>query len=185
MQVMSEGYEEVKENIDKASKDLMKSIEDVVEQSTEPLTELAKQTQAASEQAIEAISEVTKSNQKLAKSSTAMIDGMQKANEALSAMTEHYSDTGVLDEQILEKVEEQMFAIKDEIKTIIPERQDAKKEKTNLHKLKPEPFDVINSLKKLYKNLDEEKKLVFQEVYQAVEEIWTTSSVQYKGRISR
>ena len=82
MQVMSEGYEEVKENIDKASKDLMKSIEDVVEQSTEPLTELAKQTQAASEQAIEAISEVTKSNQKLAKSSTAMIDGMQKANEA-------------------------------------------------------------------------------------------------------
>ena len=47
-----------------------------------------------------------------------MIDGMQKANEALSAMTEHYSDTGVLDEQILEKVENQMFAIKDEIKTI-------------------------------------------------------------------
>ena len=81
MQVMSEGYEEVKENIDKASKDLMKSIEDVVEQSTEPLTELAKQTQAASEQAINAISEVTASNQKLAKSSKSMSDGLEKANE--------------------------------------------------------------------------------------------------------
>ena len=119
MQVMSEGYEEVRENIEKASKELLKSIEEVVEQSTEPLIELAEKTQHASEQAVEAISEVTKSNQKLAKSSKTMTDGIEKANEALAGLAEHYSDTGVLDEKILEKVEAQMIAVKEEIKNLV------------------------------------------------------------------
>ena len=111
MQVMSEGYEEVKENIDKASKDLMKSIEEVVNQSTGPLQELAEKTKAASEQAVDAISEVTKTNQKLAKSSKAMSDGIEKANEALVALAEHYNDSDVIDEKVLSRFQDKMEEI--------------------------------------------------------------------------
>ncbi len=188
MQAMSEGYEEVKENIDKASKDLMKSIEEVVEQSTEPLTELAEKTQAASEQAVEAISEVTKSNQKLAKSSKAMTDGIEKANEALTGLAEHYSDTGVLDEKILEKVEAQMVAVKDEIKKLVPDPRDEKEGKENLQKKVSEPLEDSGSNNKARsETLDtqEGEQSIPKKVIKAVSDIWSTSTVEYKGKIIR
>ena len=186
MQVMSEGYEEVRENIEKASKELLKSIEEVVEQSTEPLIELAEKTQHASEQAVEAISEVTKSNQKLAKSSKTMTDGIEKANEALAGLAEHYSDTGVLDEKILEKVEAQMIAVKEEIKNLVAVPKVKTKENQNSKTKKTKPIVANKSDKKSNSKeakVEEKNASLPKRVLQAFEEILTSSTVHYKGKM--
>ena len=110
------------------------------------------------------------------------IDGIKKATEALNALAEHYSDTSVLDKKILEKVDSQMFAIKDEIKKLASSQQVTNKEKKSLQKKKPKSPENKDLEKNISRKPDakEEKSSITKKVIKAVEDMWTSSSVSYR-----
>ena len=114
------------------------------------------------------------------------IDGIKKANEALNALAELFCDTGVLDKKILEKVDSQMFAIKDEIKKLASSQQVIIRKKS-LRKKRRSLLRTRTWRKTYHESLmlKKEKSCITKKVIKAVEDMWISSSVSYKGKIIR
>ena len=115
LQVLTEGYEEVQKNVENISTNVLKSVEDLVEQSAEPLSELVQKTKAANEEAVRSISDVTKSNKALAKSNEDMIAQIAAVNSALEQLSEHYGDTGIIDDKVISSVQEQLMKVQNQL----------------------------------------------------------------------
>ena len=115
LQVLTEGYEEVQKNVENISTNVLKSVEDLVEQSAEPLSELVQKTKAANEEAVRSISDVTKSNKALAKSNEDMIAQIAAVNSALEELSEHYGDTGIIDDKVISSVQEQLMKVQNQL----------------------------------------------------------------------
>ena len=115
LQVLTEGYEEVQKNVENISTNVLKSVEDLVEQSAEPLSELVQKTKAANEEAVRSISDVTKSNKALAKSNEDMIAQIAAVNSALEQLSEHYGDTGIIDDKVISSVQEQLMNVQNQL----------------------------------------------------------------------
>ena len=115
LQVLTEGYEEVQKNVENISTNVLKSVEDLVEQSAEPLSELVQKTKAANEEAVRSISDVTKSNKALAKSNEDMIAQIAAVNSALEELSEHYGDTGIIDDKVISSVQEQLMNVQNQL----------------------------------------------------------------------
>jgi len=115
LQVLTEGYEEVQKNVENISTNVLKSVEDLVEQSAEPLSELVQKTKAANEEAIRSILDVTKSNKALAKSNEDMVAQIAAVNSALEELSEHYGDTGIIDDKVISSVQEQLMKVQNQL----------------------------------------------------------------------
>ena len=115
LQVLTEGYEEVQKNVENISTNVLKSVEDLVEQSAEPLSELVQKTKAANEEAVRSISDVTKSNKALAKSNEDMVAQIAAVNSALEELSEHYGDTGIIDDKVISSVQEQLMKVQNQL----------------------------------------------------------------------
>ena len=115
LQVLTEGYEEVQKNVEYISTNVLKSVEDLVEQSAEPLSELVQKTKAANEEAVRSISDVTKSNKALAKSNEDMVAQIAAVNSALEELSEHYGDTGIIDDKVISSVQEQLMKVQNQL----------------------------------------------------------------------
>ena len=115
LQVLTEGYEEVQNNVENISRNVLKSVEDLVEQSAEPLSELVQKTKAANDEAVRSISDVTKSNKELAKSNEDMVVQIAAVNSALQELSEHYGDTGIIDDKVINSVQEQLLKIQNQL----------------------------------------------------------------------
>ena len=79
-----------------------------------------------------------------------------------------------------------MFAIKDEIKKLATSQQGTKKKKS-LQKKTPKSPEEKDLEKNISRKPDtkEEKSSITKKVIKAVEDMWTSSSVSYKGKIIR
>ena len=115
LQVLTEGYEEVQKNVENISSNVLKSVEDLVEQSAEPLSELVQKTKAANEEAVKSIANVTKSNKALAKSNEDMVAQIAAVNSALEELSEHYGDTGIIDDKVINSVQEQLLKVQNQL----------------------------------------------------------------------
>lgn len=115
LQVLTEGYEEVQKNVENISSNVLKSVEDLVEQSAEPLTELVAKAKSANEEAVASITSVTKSNKALAKSNEEMIRQIEAVNSALEELSEHYGDTGIVDDKVINSVQEQLLKVQNQL----------------------------------------------------------------------
>ena len=115
LQVLIEGYDEVQKNVENISNNVLKSVEELVEQSAEPLSELVQKTKAANEEAVKSISNVTKSNKALAKSNENMVAQIAAVNSALEVLSEHYSDTGIIDDKVINSVQEQLLKVQNQL----------------------------------------------------------------------
>lgn len=128
LQVLAEGYAEVQKNVETISSQVLKSVETLVEQSSKPLIELAEKTKTANAEAVNSIAEVTKSNQALTKSHKAMANQIEQVNNALITLSEHYSDTGIVDDKVISSVQEQLLKVQNQL------THQAQQELTNLKK---------------------------------------------------
>ena len=115
LQVLTEGYEEVQKNVENISSNVLKSVEDLVEQSAEPLTELVAKAKSANEEAVASIANVTKSNKALAKSNEDMVSQIEAVNSALAELSEHYGDTGIIDDKVINSVQEQLLKVQNQL----------------------------------------------------------------------
>ncbi len=115
LQVLTEGYAEVQKNVETISTQVLKSVKDLVEQSSKPLIELAEKTRAANAEAVNSIADVTKSNQALTKSHRAMANQIEKVNTALTILSQHYSDTGIVDDKVIGSVQEQHLKVQNQL----------------------------------------------------------------------
>ena len=115
LQVLTEGYEEVQKNVENISSNVLKSVEDLVEQSTEPLNELVAKAKSANEEAVASIASVTKSNKALAKSNEDMVSQIEAVNSALAELSEHYGDTGIIDDKVINSVQEQLLKVQNQL----------------------------------------------------------------------
>ena len=115
LQVLTEGYEEVQKNVENISTNVLKSVEDLVEQSAEPLNELVAKAKSANEEAVASIASVTKSNKALAKSNEDMISQIEAVNSALAELSEHYGDTGIIDDKVINSVQEQLLKVQNQL----------------------------------------------------------------------
>lgn len=115
LQVLTEGYEEVQKNVDNISNNVLRSVEELVQQSAKPLQELVEKTKIANEEAVNSISTVAKSNKALAKSNEDMIAKLEAVNSALDGLSNHYGDTGIIDDKIINSVQEQLMRVQNQI----------------------------------------------------------------------
>ena len=115
LQVLSEGYAQVQKNVETISTQVLKSVENLVEQSSKPLIELAEKTKAANAEAVVSIADLTKSNQALTKSHRAMANQIEQVNNALTILSQHYSDTGIVDDKVIGSVQEQLLKVQNQL----------------------------------------------------------------------
>lgn len=108
MQVMAEGYEEVQKKVDGIADRLFSSLEDTVDRSTKPLDELVENSKKANEKAVNSLAELTNSNVQLIKSNKSMAAEIEKVNVVLRTLSEHYADTGIIDDKVIASVQEQL-----------------------------------------------------------------------------
>lgn len=115
LQVMSEGYADVQKNVETISTQVLKSLEDLVEQSAKPLEEVAERTRAANTEAIKSIDDFTKSNKALTKSHKEMSAQIEQVSNALTSLSKHYSDTGIIDDKVIEAVQQQLSNVQEQL----------------------------------------------------------------------
>ena len=115
LQVMSEGYADVQKNVETISTQVLKSLEDLVEQSAKPLEEVAERTRAANTEAIKSIDDFTKSNKALTKSHKEMSAQIEQVSNALTSLSKHYSDTGIVDDKVIEAVQKQLSNVQEQL----------------------------------------------------------------------
>lgn len=108
MQVMAEGYEEVQKKVDGIADRLFSSLEDTVDKSTQPLNQLVENSKKANEKAVNSIADLTNSNVQLIKSNKSMATEIEKVNVVLRTLSEHYADTGIIDDKVIASVQEQL-----------------------------------------------------------------------------
>jgi len=115
LQVLSEGYEEVQKNVENISNNVLKSVEDLVERSAKPLDELVTKTKAANDEAVQSLAGLTKSNKDLAKSNKDMVNQIAAVNQALAELSEHYGDTGIIDDKVINSVQQQLLTVQNQL----------------------------------------------------------------------
>lgn len=115
MQVMSEGYADVQKNVETISTQVLQSLEELVKQSAKPLEEVAERTRAANTEAVKSIDDFTKSSKALTKSHKEMSAQIAQVNNALTSLSQHYSDTGIIDDKVIGAVQEQLSNVQDQL----------------------------------------------------------------------
>jgi hypothetical protein len=115
LQVLAEGYEEVQKNVDSISHNILSSVQELVQESAKPLQELVEKTKTANDEAVNSIATVTKSNKALAKSNEDMIAKLEAVNSALDGLSNHYGDTGIIDDKIIRSVHEQLMRVQNQL----------------------------------------------------------------------
>ena len=115
MQVLTEGYEEVQKNVENISNNVLKSVEDLVERSAKPLDELVAKTKSANDEAVQSLAGLTKSNKDLAKSNKDMVNQIASVNQALAELSEHYGDTGIIDDKVINSVQQQLLTVQNQL----------------------------------------------------------------------
>ena len=115
LQVMSEGYADVQKNVETISTQVLQSLEELVKQSAKPLEEVAERTRAANTEAVKSIDDFTKSSKALTKSHKEMSAQIEQVNNALTSLSQHYSDTGIIDDKVIGAVQEQLSNVQDQL----------------------------------------------------------------------
>ena len=115
LQVMSEGYADVQKNVETISTQVLQSLEELVKQSAKPLEEVAERTRAANTEAVKSIDDFTKSSKALTKSHKEMSAQIEQVNNALTSLSQHYSDTGIIDDKVIGAVQEQLSKVQDQL----------------------------------------------------------------------
>ena len=115
LQVMSEGYADVQKNVETISTQVLQSLEELVKQSAKPLEEVAERTRVANTEAVKSIDDFTKSSKALTKSHKEMSAQIEQVNNALTSLSQHYSDTGIIDDKVIGAVQEQLSNVQDQL----------------------------------------------------------------------
>ena len=115
LQVMSEGYADVQKNVETISTQVLQSLEELVKQSAKPLEEVAERTRVANTEAVKSIDNFTKSSKALTKSHKEMSAQIEQVNNALTSLSQHYSDTGIIDDKVIGAVQEQLSNVQDQL----------------------------------------------------------------------
>lgn len=115
LQVLTEGYEEVQKNVENISANILQSVQDLVEQSAKPLEELVDKTKSANEKAINSLNDVSEANENLAKSHKSMANKIKSVNDELDKIAKHYSDTGIVDDKIIAKLQDQLMLLQNQL----------------------------------------------------------------------
>ena len=115
LQVMSEGYADVQKNVEAISTQVLQSLEELVKQSAKPLEEVAERTRVANTEAVKSIDDFTKSSKALTKSHKEMSAQIEQVNNALTSLSQHYSDTGIIDDKVIGAVQEQLSNVQDQL----------------------------------------------------------------------
>lgn len=114
-QVMSEGYADIQKNVETISTQVLQSLEDLVKQSAKPLEEVAERTRVANTQAVKSIDDFTKSNKALTRTHKEMFTQLEQVNNALTSLSRHYSDTGIIDDKVINAVQKQLSNVQDQL----------------------------------------------------------------------
>ena len=115
LQVMSEGYADVQKNVETISTQVLQSLEELVKQSAKPLEEVAERTRVANTEAVKSLDDFTKSSKALTKSHKEMSAQIEQVNNALTSLSQHYSDTGIIDDKVIGAVQEQLSNVQDQL----------------------------------------------------------------------
>ena len=115
LQVMAEGYEEVRNHVDNTATEMFSSINKLIEKSEGPLQMLAAQATNANEQAIVSIEALTETSKGIAKANQKMVPQVDKATKALRELAEYYTDKGIIDDKMISVLKEEI----DNIQTLV------------------------------------------------------------------
>jgi hypothetical protein len=163
LQVMAEGYEEVKQHVEKASSEIFISIKELLEKSAVPLDILNKQTIEASGQLIESIDALKESHRGVTSSNRYMVDQIEKATRALQSISEYYADKGIIDEKILSEVRNEIEKLQAQI------TREARDEFNSLSQAVGKTREAAEKLEDVHKRLSQETNAELKSLTEATE----------------
>jgi methyl-accepting chemotaxis protein len=115
LQVLTEGYEELQENIKRISDEMYSTLSEMIEKTSIPFNELAEKTSEANKKITSSLDELKSSNDDLVQSNRTAVTQIGRVNKALEGLHKHYSDTGVLDDKVVAAVQQQLLLLQNQL----------------------------------------------------------------------
>ena len=104
MQVMAEGYEDVRKNVESAALEIFKSLKETSDKNALILAEIGRNSSAEQAKLSDSILNLKASNEELVSANKGMVSQLSSASEAYQALAIRYSDTRVLEGKIIDEV---------------------------------------------------------------------------------
>ncbi|MDG1017019.1 MAG: hypothetical protein P8N95_00380 [Paracoccaceae bacterium] len=115
LQVLTEGYEELQENIKRISDEMYSTLNEMIEKTSIPFNELAEKTSEANKKITSSLDELKSSNDDLVQSNRTAVTQIGRVNKALEGLQKHYSDTGIVDDKVIAAVQEQLLLLQNQL----------------------------------------------------------------------
>ena len=115
LQVLTEGYEELQENIKRISDEMYSTLNEMIERTSIPFNELAEKTSEANKKITSSLDELKSSNDNLVQSNRTAVTQIGRVNKALEGLQKHYSDTGIVDDKVIAAVQEQLLLLQNQL----------------------------------------------------------------------
>ncbi len=121
LQVMAEGYEDVKKNVDNAAKDIFQSLKETSDKNALILVELGKNSSAEQSKLSDSILNLKSSNEELVSANKSMVSQMSLASEAYQSLAYRYSETEIMEGKIIDEVKGRLGEIQSSLSKDVTE----------------------------------------------------------------
>ena len=115
LQVLTEGYEDIQENIKRISDDIFSALDEILKKTAAPFEELAQKTTEANAKITESLEELRSSNDDIIRSNRSVVTQIDRVNRSLEGLHKHYSDTGIIDNKVISAVQEQLLLVQNKL----------------------------------------------------------------------